>query len=256
MFTTNPRGWRARVYTKEEFDLFRQARAASGVQAVVVHSPYLPNLCTSNEALYQQSLNSLVEDLSRCERLGAEYLVIHPGAFSPESDRATGIRRLVEAIRKGLSAIPGKSRVLIENMAGGGRRVGSQFSEIAEILRGIDKPERTGVCFDTCHALAGGYDVSDPRAIPAVLEEFQKTIGLENIHVFHVNDSKSPLGSHLDRHEHLGKGHVGINGLTALFHAADFENRVFILETPKDSPRADLVNLKALHACLMGVAAA
>jgi deoxyribonuclease-4 len=251
MFTTNPRGWQSRVYTEDEFAQFRAARVKLGLTPVIVHSPYLPNLCTSNKDLYAKSLRSLKGDLERCGKLGADYLVIHPGAFSPESDEETGIRTLSGAFNEALEAVPGTTMVLIENMAGGGRRLGGKFSQIAAMLAGVKKQERVGVCFDTCHALAAGYDIHTAAGVKETIKEFDGEIGLDRLKVFHVNDSKGPVGCHRDRHENLGQGFVGLDGFKHLFSAADFSTRAFVLETPKEPmPTADLENLKKLRSCL------
>ncbi len=251
MFTQSPRGWKTRVYLDEEFAAFRQEREKCGLHPVLVHAPYLPNLCTSNARLYHLSLTSLLADLERCEKLGAEYLVIHPGAYSPDEDFPAGLSRLHAALNKAFEAVPGKAMVLIENVAGGGRRVGSKASEIAAILRGVKEERRIGVCFDTCHALAAGYDISHRVGVEETWREFQREVGLERIRAFHVNDSKGGLGSNRDLHEHIGKGNIGEAGFKHLFSHDAFLSHPLILETPKDpAPAADKENLRRLRALL------
>jgi deoxyribonuclease-4 len=251
MFTQSPRGWKTRVYTDEEFAAFRRAREQSAIGTVVVHAPYLPNLCTSNEDMYRKSYDALVADLGRTEKLGAEFLVVHPGAYSPEADLETGLARIVDAFDRAFAQAPGRCTVLIENMAGGGRRIGGEFRHIGEILRRVQAPARLGVCFDTCHALAAGYDISTDAGVDATLAEFDREIGFDRLRVFHCNDSKTPCGSHRDRHESLGKGHVGVAGLTRLFRSRPWPDRAFILETPKEpAPATDLENLRVLRHCL------
>jgi len=250
MFTQSPRGWKTRIYTDEEFLEFRKERERSGMETVVVHAPYLPNLCTSDPSLYKKSVDTLEADLTRAEKLGAEFLVIHPGAYSPNSNYQTGLDIITKALNTALSHVKGKSKILIENMAGGGRRLGGPFKQIRDILAGVKDQNRMGVCFDTCHALGAGYDVSNKEGVEKTLKEFDREVGLDRIHVFHVNDSKSPLGSHLDRHEHLGKGFVGLAGLKFLFGYKDFSDCAFILETPKENPESDPENLKKLKSCL------
>lgn len=248
MFTQSPRGWRTRVYTDEEFAAFRKAREKSGVWPVVVHAPYLPNLCTSHDDLYLRSLNALKADLQRSAKLDADYLVVHPGAFSDTADLKTGLDRIGAAFNEALAEIPGKTMVLVENMAGGGRRVGGPFSEIKEILARVKNQKRIGVCLDTCHTIAAGYDISNTAGVKATLDEFQREVGLDRIHVVHVNDSKTPCGSHRDMHQHLGKGSVGDAGFKAFFAAFDVTGRAFVLETPKlPIPQADRENLKKLN---------
>jgi deoxyribonuclease IV len=249
IFTQSPRGWRTRVYTDEEFGAFRRERERLGVGPVVVHSPYLPNLCTSLPELYDRSRLALRDDLDRCEKLDADYLVIHPGAYSPEADFETGVARLIGALNEAL-AVKGKTTILIENMAGGGRRIGGRFEEIARILDGVRDSKRVGVCFDTCHALGAGYDLSRPDAVDRTLQEFDRIVGLDRIRVFHVNDSRAPLGSHRDLHQHIGQGHIGLAGFQRIFALPAFRGLPLILETPKDSPTADPENLQRLKSCL------
>lgn len=254
MFTQSPRGWRTRVYTDQEFRQFREERAKSKINPVIVHAPYLPNLCTSNDELYRKSLRALKDDLERCEKLGADYLVVHPGAYSPEADLEEGLRRIIAAVNEALKEVPGRSRLLIENMAGGGRRVGGPFRDLARMLDGINSKERIGVCLDTCHVIAAGYDIATEAGARATVKELSSEIGLDQIYVLHVNDSKTPRESHRDRHEHIGKGYVGLAGFRALFGAADFRGRAMVLETPKDPfPEADQKNLSALRLCLKDV---
>ncbi len=251
MFTQSPRGWKTRVYADEEFTAFRRAREKSGMGIVVVHATYLPNLCTSHEQLYRRSYDALVADLDRAQKLGAEFLVIHPGAYSPEADLETGLARIVDAFDRALLEVPGNATILIETMAGGGRRIGGPFSHIAAILKRVKNSKRVGVCFDTCHVLAQGYDISQPAGVDAALAEFDREIGFDHLRVFHCNDSKTPCGSHRDRHESLGKGYLGVAGLTHLFQSRPWPGRAFILETPKlPMPESDLENLRVLRRCL------
>ncbi len=250
MFTQSPRGWRTRVYGEEEFKAFRAKREKSGITPVVVHSPYLPNLCTSDAALFEKSADTLIADLDRCEKLGAEFLVLHPGAYSPGSNFQEGLSQFKKALDAALKAVPGQSRILIENVAGGGRRVGSTFKELSQLLNSVEDSNRIGICFDTCHATGAGYDLSSEESVARVFEEFEKEVGLRRVYAFHVNDSKGAVGSHRDLHQHLGKGFVGLKGFKAIFNNPGFKNCVLILETPKDTPYADPINLKILRSCL------
>lgn len=251
IFTQSPRGWRTRTYAESEFSEFRKERERLQIYPVVVHSPYLPNLCTSNPALYHRSVRALKEDLLRCEKLGAEYLVIHPGAFSPSADLAEGLDQLVAALDETMESVAGRTRVLIENMAGGGRRVGSRFQELTHIFNRVHDRRRLGVCFDTCHALGAGYDLGHSDGVDQTLAEFDREVGIKEIFVFHANDSKAPLGSHRDLHQHIGKGYIGRERFRQLFRPEAFRNCALILETPKDSARADRDNLARLRECLL-----
>jgi deoxyribonuclease IV len=251
IFTQSPRGWMTRVYADEEFSAFRAARQRLALDPIVVHAPYLPNLCTSDETLYQRSLRALKDDLARCEQLGAEYLVIHPGAYSPDSTVQFGLDRIGAALNEALAAVPGRVMILIENMAGGGRRIGGPFEEIAAILGRVRQDRRVGVCFDTCHAYANGYDLSSAAGVASMLEAFDRTVGLERIFVFHVNDSKGAREGHRDLHQHIGEGNIGLAGFHALFSRPEFARCALILETPKDpAPASDIRNLKRLRSCL------
>ncbi len=251
IFTQSPRGWMTRVYRDEEFTEFHRERERTGLTPIVVHAPYLPNLCTSDAEMYRKSLNALKADLDRCDKLGAEYLVVHPGAYSPDADLKTGLDRIGAAFNEALSTASGKTKILVENMAGGGRRVGGSFQHVAEILKRVKNQKRIGVCLDTCHTLAAGYDISTEAGVRATLKEFDAEVGLERISVIHVNDSKGARGSHRDLHENLGEGNVGLRGLSALFHSGPFKSCAFILETPKEPlPDSDLENLRKLRSCL------
>jgi deoxyribonuclease-4 len=250
IFTQSPSEWKTRVYTEEEFTGFRHAREELALSPIVVHSPYLPNLCTSNSSMYERSLSALISDLKRCEELGAEFLVIHPGAYSPAATYETGLKQFISALNKAFETVKGSCQVLIENMAGGGRRIGGGFKELADMLNGVKESAKMGICFDTCHATGMGYDISTESAVTSTLKEFDREVGLSAIKVFHVNDSEGALGSHRDLHEHLGKGFIGLDGFKSLFRHSAFKDCALILETPKDSPRADLDNLKVLRSCL------
>jgi len=205
IFTRSPRMWRRRTVPKDEIQLFRKLRSQSGIHPIAVHSPYLPNLCTSDESLYQRSRQALLEDLDFCGQIGADYMVIHPGAFSPDATLEMGIQRLVMALNGALKQVSNRTKILLENVAGGGRRIGSRFEEIRTIVEQIQCQNRIGICFDTCHALGAGYNLSTTTGVEETWSEFDKYIGLSRIFVFHVNDSKAPLGSHRDLHQHLGK---------------------------------------------------
>ena len=248
IFTRSPRNWKTRVYTDEEFTAFRVERDKLKIGPIVVHAPYLPNLCTSNEFMYRKSVDALKEDLECCEKLGAEFLVIHPGAYSETADVETGLARVVAALDEAFAEVPGQCKVLIENMAGGGRRIGGPFSEVGAIIKRTKERERLGVCFDTCHAFAAGYDISNKEGVRKTLQEFEREVGLDKIDVFHVNDSAGERGCNRDLHDHLGKGHVGLEGLQSLFTSHDLNSCAFILETPKGFySQPDLDNLKKLR---------
>lgn len=248
IFLQSPRGWRSRKFVDIEFQQFKIERRLLGINPVVVHSLYLPNLCTSNVEMYEKSIHWLKSDLEGAALLGAEYLVIHPGAYSPESNAKVGIQNFLRAMNQVLDENKEGPMILIENMAGGGRRLGGKFSELSQMLNGIHKVDRVGICFDTCHAFAAGYDIRTESSVDKVLKEFDQTVGLNHVKIFHVNDSRGALGCQRDLHEHVGLGKIGMKGFEALFKCDAFKNCALILETPKRPiPASDKKNLQKLR---------
>ena len=250
IFTRSPRMWKMRPATKIEIAEFQKTRKELGIFPVVVHAPYLPNLATSNTFLYDKSKGLLAEDLELSEKLGAEYLVIHPGSFSENSDTETGIKKIAFAINESIGQSPGSTRVLLENVAGGGRRIGSSFEELNKIISQIKNKDRIGICFDTAHALGAGYDISNKTGIDKTLNEFESSIGLGKLKVIHMNDSMVPLLSRKDRHEHIGKGYIGLKGFKYLIQCLKGRAEAGILETPKEPEGSDKKNLKLLFGLL------
>jgi deoxyribonuclease IV len=246
IFSRSPRRWRAAELRLSETQSFCVLLKKAKIFPLAVHSPYLPNLCTSDKKLYERSLRALREDIARAEMLCAQYLIIHPGAYSPEKTQAEGYDNLLAALN---SVCNPRSRVIIllENMAGGGRRLGADFGQLALILRRVRCRQQFGICLDTCHAVGAGFDLSQKKGIDDLVRTIQLTVGIANIKLIHMNDSKTPAGSRRDRHEHIGKGYIGKQGFRKLLHHSAFKNLPAILETPKDSPSADIRNLKMIH---------
>jgi deoxyribonuclease-4 len=246
IFTRSPRVWKMRPASKTEIAEFQKTRKELNIFPVVVHAPYLPNLATSNSFLYDKSKGLLAEDLILSEKIGADYLVIHPGSFSETSDIETGIKNIAFAINEAIDISPGKVMVLLENVAGGGRRIGSSFEELNKIISQIKDKDRIGICFDTAHALGAGYDISNKKGIDKTLSEFESSIGLSKLKVIHMNDSMVPLASRKDRHEHIGKGFIGLKGFKYLTNCLKDRAEAGILETPKEPEGSDIKNLKLL----------
>lgn len=242
IFTRSPRMWRTRTLEDGEAEIFRHALASAHIYPLIVHTPYLPNLCTSDPALYQKSLRAFQEDIERAQMFRAQYLVIHPGAYSPEKQESEGYQNLVAALDTVFK--PSISlTVLLENMSGGGRRLGSSFEKFSWVISHSKLSEHLGICLDTCHAVGAGFDLSTKKGIDELIKEIDRTIGLKKIKLLHLNDSKSPCGSHFDRHEHIGKGYIGEEGFKYLLTHPAFRDLPAILETPKDPPDADVQNL-------------
>jgi len=246
IFTRSPRMWKMSLLSAADAGIFVRRRRELGIRPLVVHTPYLPNLASSQNKLYAISVASLKEDLKICEKIAADYFVIHPGSYSLDAAPELGIANIVRAVNASLTAVPGTTRVLFENVAGGGRRLGSTFAELARMIKGIRQKERIGVCLDTAHALGAGYDLSTPAGIDAMLKEFDEQIGLDRLFIMHCNDSLVPRGSHKDRHQSLGKGYVGSRGFEYLIGRLKYRVAAGILETPQDIPGADARNLAML----------
>ncbi len=240
--------WAARPLGDAEVERFRTARTRAGIDPVVAHDSYLINLCSPDDALYARSIGAVVEELQRCRRLGVDCLVVHPGGHMGQGEEF-GVRRMASAIDEIHGSLPGDgTEIAIETMAGQGTIIGHRFEQIAAILRGVKRPERLGVCLDTCHVFAAGYDLRTPKAYAETMRRFDGEIGLERLRVVHVNDSKKELGSRVDRHEHVGKGFLGLDAFRLLMNDARFLKVPLLLETPKDEAtcKEDVQNLTTL----------
>ncbi len=234
IFTRNPRGWKAKKLSDEEVEEFRKKMKEYNYNIAVSHMPYLPNISSPILQTFRKSVSSLIQELERSGELGLNYLVVHIGSHLGKGLDA-GIKKAAEAVNTALSKVDNDVMILLENMAGQRNSVGSRFEDIKRILNLIEYPDRVGVCIDTCHAFAAGYDLRTREAIENTLRDFDEIIGLRLLKVVHINDSKGDLGSHLDRHEHIGMGKIGENGFKELFHNPHIRNLPLILETPVDS---------------------
>ncbi len=233
IFTKSVGQWRARVLPQDEIVLFRRRVAETGIQPVVAHNSYLINIAAAAPALRQQSLEALIEEYDRADALGLEGLVMHPGSFTTGTEDE-GLRLIAEGLRALLRARRrAQPLVLLEHTAGQGTNLGHRFEHIATILEMLDGSPRIGVCLDTCHLLAAGYDICSDDGYRATFEEFDRRIGIDRIKVFHLNDSKKPCGSRVDRHEHIGKGCLGLEPFRRLLNDPRFARLPMLLETPK-----------------------
>jgi deoxyribonuclease-4 len=238
--------WRGRTLTDEDRELYRAAQGRSGITPVVAHSSYLINLASPVEALWSQSLAALVEEMERARFLGVPWLVLHPGAHMGDGC-AAGVARVAAALNRALDTVP-DAGVLLENTAGQGSCLGHRFEELAAILDRVGPAERAGVCFDTCHAFAAGYDIRTPRGYRATMRDFDRLIGVRRIRAFHVNDCKRELGCRVDRHAHIGRGQIGLEAFRCLVNDPRFACVPKILETPKGKDlREDRMNLATLR---------
>jgi deoxyribonuclease IV len=231
IFTRNPRGWAFKPLEEEQVELFRQKRSKAGYERVVAHMPYLPNLAASIKPYQRQSRASLKAEVGRCNALGIDYLVAHIGSHMGKGTME-GVKNVVGACNEALDANPGKTVLLVETMAGQKNSVGSRFEELRLILDGVRESERMGVCFDTAHVFAAGFDLSSKPAVERTMGMFGDIVGKERLKVVHLNDSIGPVGSGLDRHEYVGKGQIGEKGFRAFLHHGGVEKLPLIMEVP------------------------
>lgn len=247
IFSRNPRGWRSRDISSEEVERFLARMKASGISMAFDHMPYLPNLASPREDVYSRSVEVLSSELQRCHNLGIPYLVTHLGSHLG-SGRAAGLSRIVEAIETAFSASSGKVVLLLENTSGTKNSMGSSFEELAEILNTLESMSldraRLGICLDTCHLFAAGYELRTQKGLDETLEQFDEVLGLDPLRLLHLNDSVGAIGSHLDRHEHIGLGEIGVPGFATILQNKDLRDLPMILETPVDERRDDTGNLR------------
>lgn len=244
IFTRNPRGWHAKNLDKEVITNFKTKLENSKIEnsGLVVHMPYLPNLASPNDEPYKKSVTTLKSEVERCDILGIPYLVTHLGSHLG-SGEAAGIKRLVMAFK---SAVKDKKKVtiLLENTAGQKNSVGSKFVQLQEILKQLQPIDRFGICMDTCHTFAAGYDLTSAKAVKDTFGMINDTVGSDSLKVVHLNDSKGEMGSNLDRHDHVGLGKIGLEGMKTVVKYADKNKLPIILETPINEIRDDFENIK------------
>jgi len=248
MFVKNNNQWKGKEISEEDVSTYKKLLRESSIGPVVVHDTYLINLCATDGMILRKSREALKDELDRCELLGVEYLNFHPGSHvgAGEDD---GIKRIVESIdiiheqTKGYAV-----KSVLETTAGQGTAIGYRFEQLRKIIDLVAQPERMAVCMDTCHVYAAGYDIATERGYEKTFEEFDTIVGLQRLVAFHVNDSKRELGSHVDRHEHIGKGKIGKKGFRMLMNDKRFATVPKILETPKGAEmKEDVVNMKLLR---------
>ena len=244
VFTSNPRGWHAKDLTDDSITNYKNNLSQSNIDrfATVAHMPYLPNLSSPEISVYEKSIHTMIREVERCDKLGIPYLVTHLGSHKGTGEDK-GIQRLVGALTE-VAKTNKDVTILLENTAGQKNSVGSDFTQLAEIFFGLKPASRFGICIDTCHAFAAGYDLRNEKNVKDVFEKFDSEIGLKHIKIIHLNDSKGELGCHLDRHEHIGLGHIGEAGLSQVVKLANKNKIPIILETPIDERRTDFENIR------------
>jgi deoxyribonuclease-4 len=246
IFSRNPRGWAARPLTDEEVLRFRAARAETGISPVVIHCNYLVNLAAANQEILEKSRASFREEVLRGIELGADYLVVHPGS-AKGSCEADGVRTCAESLKAACEGLElGAFRILLENTAGQGECIGHRFEHLRDVIAAC--PElNLGVCLDTAHAFTAGYDLRDEDGLSATIEALDRNVGAENVRAVHFNDSKAEYNSRVDRHWHIGLGHIGSHALARVARHPLLAHAAFLLETPQDETGDDARNLDALR---------
>jgi len=230
MFVRNQQQWKAPPLTDKTVDLFHRLKRELKISPVVAHGSYLVNLAGKHE-VRRKSIQAMAEDLDRCGRLGIEYLVMHPGS---RPDKTEGIAMIADALNQIAAGCPHhKPKVLLETTAGQGNCIGHTFEQLAEILSQLDQPGRFGVCLDTCHIFAAGYDIRTPAAYRKTMRQFEEVIDRNRLLAIHLNDSRGELGSRLDRHAHIGHGKIGTQGFVNFVNDPQLAEVPMILETPK-----------------------
>ncbi len=245
MFTRKPRQWITKELSDDEVSAFRTKLESSKIDkyAVCAHMPYFLNLASPEEAFYKQSLNTLVEEVKRCGMLGVQYLVIHLGNHMGAGTEV-GIKNVVNACNTAIERVNNDVTILLENTAGTKDGIGSSFEEIRKILDRLETKTRFGVCLDTCHAFSAGYDLRTDESVHKTIDEFDKIIGLKELKIVHLNDSRGDLDSKMDAHEHIGMGFIREKGFAAIVTNEALKGTPLIMETPIDNRRDDEGNMK------------
>lgn len=247
IFTKSNNQWKAKEITDEDLHRFHNLYNKSRIFQVVAHDSYLINLASPDPVLHRKSIDAFFHEMERCEKLKIPYLVFHPGAHVGSGEKA-GLKKIAQSINVLLKRGKGfKVSLLLETTAGQGTNLGYKFEHLADIIKMVRQKKSIGVCVDTCHIFAAGYDITTQKGYKKSFQTFNKVIGLDKLKVFHINDSKKELGSRVDRHEHIGKGFLGLKPFEFLVNDKRFVDTPKILETPKGPElKEDVQNLKVL----------
>lgn len=254
IFSASPRTWKNPAVKPEEAARMRAELAAHDVGPLVIHASYLINLCSQTEGVRVNSISAFRGEVERALALGAQFLVLHPGSWKGLT-REEGRRLAAEGIERAIDGLPWRDaefRVLIENTAGAEFSLGGSFEQVAELVETLKPCAPVGVCLDTCHTHVAGYDLVSAEGYEATMAQVAGTMGTDAVRVWHCNDAKAPMGSKLDRHEHIGEGTLGAAAFRRLLHDRRFAHAAFIAETPADEPGDELRNVTALRALSAG----
>jgi deoxyribonuclease-4 len=235
IFISSNRQWHMASLKEQTIELFKASRLKSSVRIVIAHASYLINIGSPKDSVYKQSIKALSEELLRCQILDIPYLVVHPGSHLQTSEEKS-LERVINALDTILQSAPGTTEIVLETMAGQGSTLCYTFDHLEYIIKNMHHIGRIGVCFDTCHVFAAGYDLRTEESYTKTWNIFNQKVGLKNLKVIHVNDSKAPLGAKIDRHEHLGMGTIGPKAFKLLFTDDRFLHIPKIIETPQKEP--------------------
>jgi deoxyribonuclease-4 len=257
MFIRNVRGWKSKAFDKKEIDQFLEYKSKFNEQIwpIFSHNSYLVNLATSDEEKLKKSYDAMLDELIKAEELQLDYVVIHPGTYNYQDENETkkkGLERISDQINKLFNATKdSKVKILLETVAGQGHNLGRKFHHLEDIISNIENKQRIGVCFDTCHAFASGYDFTTKDKYNKMWDEFDETIGLNYLLAFHLNDSEKGLGSRVDRHVHIGQGKIGKEPFRFFINDDRFSDHPGVLETPKgEDMKEDIMNLSTLRSLI------
>jgi deoxyribonuclease-4 len=249
IFSHNPRGWATQEIPEEEIRSFKSLRQKLDISPVYIHSSYLINMASKDEALRKKSVAMLITEMNRADALEADFVILHTGSASGDDDSISR-KRAVAALNEVAQAGRWKAGLLIENTAGERGDISSRIPDLAEILHGVGGSLIAGICFDTCHAYSAGYDLKDKRGIRIIAAEIENSMRMGSVRLIHLNDSKREKGSGVDRHEHIGLGKIGLDGLRQFITSSGFHEIPLVLETPKQQESDDARNLRAVRKML------
>jgi len=246
IFSRNPRGWTVKPLDKDDITKFKELRKKWDIAPVFVHTNYLINLASSKPDLYERSIEQFVIDLERTEHLGAEYLVTHLGSASSQ-DAEWMIERVSSALNMAMKLHPPKAMILLENTAGEKGDVGYTLEQVQNVISRLDDSSNIGICYDTCHGFAAGYDIRFQKDVDALAQRIDSTVGLKRLRGMHLNDCLRDFNSHVDRHWHIGEGKIGLDGFKLLLNHPAFKDVPKIMETPKETEEDDPRNMKTVR---------
>lgn len=253
IFTQSASTWKQRILTQKEIELFEHAKIITGIKAIASHTSYLINLAVFENKKHAMSLHALKQELIRSSMLSIPFVVLHPGSHMGKGEKY-GINRIAESINNIFIKTPGiTSRLLLETTAGQGSSIGHTFEQLALILDLVENKEKMGICLDTCHIFAAGYDIRSNKSYRKTIKLFDNIIGINHLHFIHLNDSKKDLGTRVDRHEHIGQGFIGLKAFEYFMNDKKFKNIPKIIETPKENAACDYdkINLNKLRAMVL-----